>query len=96
MYHKIDLRDHYDFNNPFLFYKYSDRVWNKYLTKEGHSYTNRWRYDDFIKEFRENNFEIILEEITRFHLGHKMKINKKFKRYKNLDVGVMEVLLRKT
>ena len=23
MYHKIDMRDHYNFNNPFLFYKYS-------------------------------------------------------------------------
>jgi hypothetical protein len=34
MYHYIDFKDHFNFESPFLFYKYSDEVWNKYLTKE--------------------------------------------------------------
>jgi SAM-dependent methyltransferase len=33
IYHSIDLRDHYNFNNPFLFLKYPKKVWEKYLTK---------------------------------------------------------------
>jgi SAM-dependent methyltransferase len=59
LYHNIDLRDHYNFNSPFLFYKYEDQIWQKYLTREGVSYTNRLRYDDFIRLFKENGFEII-------------------------------------
>lgn len=42
MYHHIDMRDHYNFNKPFLFYKYSETVWNNLMTKEWLSYTNRW------------------------------------------------------
>jgi predicted SAM-dependent methyltransferase len=65
LYHNIDLRDHYNLNKPFLFYKYEDQIWQKYLTREGVSYTNRLRYDDFIRMFKENGFEVIHYQTTK-------------------------------
>lgn len=94
MYCSIDMRDHYNFNNPFLFYKYSDYIWNKFLTKEGLSYTNRWRYDDFIKCFKKNNFRTIFESKEKCELGS-IRINKKFRDYENLNIGVMRIILQK-
>jgi len=94
MYHSIDMRDHYNFNNPFLFYKYSDYIWNNFLTKESLSYTNRWRYDDFIRCFNENNFKIVKEEKIEYKLDN-IKINTRFKNYKNLGVGNLNIILQK-
>ncbi|MCK4327344.1 MAG: methyltransferase domain-containing protein [Candidatus Diapherotrites archaeon] len=45
---QINMQDHYNFNSPFRFLKYSDFAWRCLLTKEGHSYTNRLRIDDFL------------------------------------------------
>lgn len=59
MVHFVDLRDHYNFNNPLLFLKYSDRAWNTLLTKEGYSYTNRWRADEYLVAFESRGFEIV-------------------------------------
>jgi SAM-dependent methyltransferase len=58
-YHTIDMRDHYNFGNPFKFYKYTRHVWETYLTREGISYTNRMRCDEFEQLFVENGFEIV-------------------------------------
>ncbi|MCD6226143.1 methyltransferase domain-containing protein [bacterium] len=94
MYHWIDLRDHYNFSEPFLFYKYSKRAWEKYLTKEGVSYTNRLRYDDFLKLFKKYGFKILNQKIKRFPLNLK-KMNQEFENKNNLDVGILEVILQK-
>ena len=59
IYHSIDMRDHYNFNEPFKFLKYSDSTWDNYLTKEGYSYTNRLRVDDFDNLLIKYGFEII-------------------------------------
>lgn len=80
MFHKIDLRDHYNFNRPFIFYKYSDKTWNKYLTKEELSYTNRVRYDEFEEWFKEAGFEIVDEELDRFSIN-KVKIHTRLKKF---------------
>jgi hypothetical protein len=94
MYHYIDMRDHYNFNNPFLFYKYSDKIWNKYLTKEGVSYTNRLRYDDYVHLFKKYEFELLKEEKERFNFERK-KIDKKFKSKENINIGILRLLLKK-
>jgi len=93
MYHSIDLRDHYNFANPFLFYKYSKNTWERYLTKEGVSYTNRVRYEDFIILFKKYGFKILNENIERFHINE--KINKEFQNQGNLDVGILRMVLQK-
>ncbi|MDD4353779.1 MAG: methyltransferase domain-containing protein, partial [Candidatus Nanoarchaeia archaeon] len=94
MYHSIDLRDHYNFNNPFLFYKYSKKTWEKYLTKEGVSYTNRIRYTGFMKLFEEYGFEVINEKTQKYNLP--IKISVEFdKKDENLNVGTIEVLLKR-
>lgn len=96
MYHSIDLRDHYNFNNPFLFYKYSKKTWENYLTKEGVSYTNRVRYDNFKRLFKRYEFKIIKEEVKIFPMKFKeIKINKEFKNQENLDVGILKILVKK-
>lgn len=95
MYHKVNLRDHYDPNRPFLFLKYPKNIWEKFLVKEGVSYTNRVRYSQIKEMFKENNFEIILEDLTRFPLTGTV-LSKDFdKEDKDLDVGVCKVLCRK-
>lgn len=95
MYHSIDMRDHYNFNNPFLFLKYSKRTWDKYLTKEGVSYTNRTRYSELYRLFEKYNFEIISEQTERYPVGG-VKIHKEIdKNDQYLNVGLWRVLLRK-
>ena len=95
MYHSIDMRDHYNFAAPFLFYKYSRGVWEKYLTKEGVSYTNRLRYYDYKNLFRHYGFEPLSEETVKYPVNHK-KINSEFKGREDLDVGFLRIVLRKT
>ncbi len=94
MFHSIDMRDHYNFNRPFLFYKYSDKIWDNYLTKEGLSYTNRWRFEDFKKEFESNDLKIIENNIEKFPMNEK-KISCKFQKRKDLDIGMSNFILKK-
>ena len=96
MLHNIDLRDHYNFNKPFLFYKYSDWVWDNFLTKEGISYTNRLRYDDFINIFKKYGFETIYEKTEKCELS-KTRLSQRFKdrNKRDLEVTHLTILLRK-
>lgn len=94
MYHHIDMRDHYNFNNPFLFYKYSDETWNRWLTKEGRAYTNRWRYWDFKGVFEQSRLTVVQEQTQSYPLD-KVKINSKWRGHKELDIGILDVLLNK-
>jgi SAM-dependent methyltransferase len=94
IYHFIDMRDHYNFSEPFLFYKYSDRVWRKYMTKEGISYTNRVRYGDFMRMFKACGFETIKEETARFPVG-RQPVDPCFTGRGDLDVGTLEIFCEK-
>ena len=94
--HNIDLRDHYNFNEPFLFYKYPEWVWKNLLTKEGLSYTNRLRYGDFVRLFKENGLRIVAEK----RRGKKLKsvrLCNKFsgKGKEDLETVYLSVLLEK-
>ncbi|MDD5638923.1 MAG: methyltransferase domain-containing protein [Candidatus Pacebacteria bacterium] len=95
-YHYIDLRDHYNFSSPFLFYKYSPETWNKALTREGRTYTNRLRYDQYLDIFKENNFNVVYQQLERFTVLNNQKIFKEFNKHKEfLDIGIAKVLLKK-
>lgn len=80
MYHHIDLRDHYNFREPFKFLKYSDFVWNSFCTKVGYSYTNRLRADDYLHLFRKHHFVNI--KVTRKMLKEKMNIDEIDKKFR--------------
>lgn len=99
MYHKIDLRDHYNFDEPFKFLKYSDFLWNNFLTKEGFSYTNRLRVDDFKNILAKHGFEIIELENDIFEgdLPNKGQLNERFSNKDNDDLKVigMTILAKK-
>lgn len=86
MYHIIDLRDHFNFSEPFKFLKYSDYIWDNLLTREGYSYTNRLRVDDFEKLLEKYGFEIIeiKKDISQLNLPETQKFIKKF-REKNIE-----------
>jgi len=94
MYHSIDLRDHYNFDEPFLFYKYSSITWNKYLTKEGISFTNRIRYNEYLNMFKITGFKIMNQSIKKFSLS-KVSINKEFQDKEYLNVGILRILMRR-
>ena len=97
MLHNIDLRDHYNFNKPFLFYKYSDRVWNNLLTKVGISYTNRLRYDDFVQLFKNMGLKIIYEKKQKENLADaKLCSEFKNKNKEDLQITFWGVILQKS
>lgn len=95
MYHSIDLRDHYNFRNPFLFLKYSNSTWEKYLTKEGISYTNRVRYTEFKRLFEKYGFKIVGEDVVKFPIPELALSGEFNKSDENLGVGIWKVLLAK-
>jgi glycosyltransferase involved in cell wall biosynthesis/SAM-dependent methyltransferase len=67
----IDLRDHRDYDKPLEFLKHDEESWQKtmdtYTEKDGSIYLNRWRYGQFIKEFENNNFEILDIQLEKCH-----------------------------
>lgn len=91
MYHSIDMRDHYNFNEPFKFLKYSDFTWDNFLTKEGYSYTNRLRVDDFENLLMRYGFEIININKNSYEYGlpHKKSFYEKFR---DKDIESLKVL----
>jgi SAM-dependent methyltransferase len=95
MYHVIDLKDKFHFfGNPFLFYKYSDFVWENFLTDKAVTYTNRMRYQEYIDIFTANGFDLVWEQITPYDFS-KFKINKKFAGRSDLHIGDANFLLKK-
>ena len=93
-FHSIDLRDHYNFSRPFLFYKYSDKLWNNYLTKVSVSYTNRLRYFEFANLFTNAGFKLCLEKKIEFPQTEK-KIADKFRNRDDLSIAHIDFLLQK-
>ncbi|OHD68825.1 MAG: hypothetical protein A2W19_17260 [Spirochaetes bacterium RBG_16_49_21] len=95
MYHVIDLKDKFHFfGNPFLFYKYSDFVWENFLTEETLTYTNRIRYREYVDLFTRYGFKIVWEK-TVSHDFPVFKINKKFAGRSDLHIGDAHFLLEK-
>jgi SAM-dependent methyltransferase len=91
--HSVDLRDHYNFKRPFLFYKYSEKVWEKYLTKLGVSYTNRLRANHLKDIFLDAGFQILYKNEINLPLNEK-KINSHFKGRSDLDISQIDLLLK--
>lgn len=77
MYHFISLGDHYNFKDPLVFLKYSDYIWNC-ITKEGYSFTNRLRIDDYMEILDKNQFSIIDCRNKLCAVEKLRKVNKKF------------------
>ncbi len=76
MIHQIDFRNHLNFENPFDFYKYSNKKW-ELLIKNSIFYTNRLRVSDFEELFKKNNFKILIKEQTYSILPKKIHVDLK-------------------
>lgn len=81
MHHHIDFRDHYNFDKPLKFLKYSDWVYESFLTKEKYSFTNRLRLDDYLQLIHSTGFEVA--ELEKKTLPpdnlNRHRLHKKFK-----------------
>jgi len=95
MVHKIDLRDHYNFNRPLLFLKYSKKTWENWLTREGYSYTNRFRADDIEEMARGMGFEVA--KIKRNRVGNPIDLKRIHPDFfgKDLDTIDLTIVLTK-
>jgi hypothetical protein len=97
MYHYISLGDHYNFHRPFKFLRYSDFVWYNFLSKEGYSFMNRLRVDDYLVLAEKYGFKILsIENVLNESLDIK-KINKKFMNKSLEDLKTVDcyVVMRK-
>ncbi len=81
----IDLRDHFNFDNPFNFYKYSEKEWTN-LTSNTIIYTNRLRSIDFIKSFEKNGFELIFSEFEYKKLNKNINLSANFSKYNKSEL----------
>jgi len=93
MIHEIDLRDHFNLKDPFDFYRYSEKEWEK-LTRGSIFYTNRLRSSDFARIFIRNHFRIVSRDIFQKKNLPK-NINSELKKYQKedlLDTSVVLVL----
>jgi SAM-dependent methyltransferase len=95
MYHQINLRDHYDPSQPFLFLKYSKETWENFLVKEGVSYTNRVRYSQFREMFEKSGFDILSEDLKRFSMENAIVSEEFDENDEYLNVGTCKVLCQK-
>jgi SAM-dependent methyltransferase len=95
MFHVVDFKDKWHFlGRPFAFYRYSDKTWNNYLTDASLTYTNRIRYDDYIKLFKKYGFTILWQQTWEFPVNEK-KINQYFAGRNDLHIGDAHFLLKK-
>jgi len=85
LYHFISLGDHYNFNDPMRFLKYPDWLWN-IITKEGYSYTNRLRVDDYLEIINAQGFKIIDSESIVCDESKLGRINSKFASKRSEDI----------
>ena len=58
MFHSIDLRDHFFFDYPLHFLKYSPWFWKNFYTKP-ETFTNRYRLPYYLDIIKEHGFEIL-------------------------------------
>ena len=94
-FHAVDLKDKFHFfGNPFLFYKYSDRVWDRFLTEESVTYTNRLRYREYVDLFAANGFELVWESVLEYDVPP-VNLARRFAGRDDLHVGDAQFLLRK-
>lgn len=95
MIHIVDLKDKWHtLGRPFIFYRYSDRTWNRYLTDPCITYTNRLRFKEYLTLFEDNGFEIVGYDTREYPMTEK-KIDRRFAGRDDLHIGDGIFMLRK-
>ena len=100
MLHQIDLRDHYNFHQPFNFYAYTESQWQK-LTNQSYFYTNRRRLSNYLSLFKQHHFKVIYKKVTMCQPNQK-PIKTRFSRHfqvyplKELSVSDLTIALKRT
>ncbi len=95
VFHVIDLKDKFHFfGNPFLFYKYSDFTWDRLLTEDAMTYTNRVRYREYIDLFASNGFELVWQVVREYEVPD-IRLAPRFSGRDDLHIGDAQLLFRK-
>lgn len=95
VFHVIDLKDKFHFfGNPFLFYKYSDFTWDRLLTEDSITYTNRVRYREYIDLFASNGFELVWQVVREYEVPD-IRLAPRFSGRDDLHIGDAQLLFRK-
>jgi SAM-dependent methyltransferase len=95
VFHAVDLKDKLHFSgSPFRFYRYSDFVWDRLMTEESVTYTNRLRYGEYVDLFAANGFEPVWESVIEYDLPP-MKLAGRFAGRSDLHIGDAQFLFRK-
>ena len=81
MFHSIDLRDHFFFDYPLHFLRYSPWWWKNFYTKPG-TFTNRHRLPYYLDLIKKNGFEILYKytEYTKQETK-KIGLHETFRKY---------------
>lgn len=90
-YASVDLRDHFNFKYPFLFLKYSNFIYENFLSCPGYSYTNRLRHDAYLKIIAKSGFKTKMVK-TEIHTEEidKKTIHKTFKKTSETDLKITQ------
>jgi len=91
MLHHIDLRDHFNLNQPFSFYQFSDKQWLE-LTNKGPFYTNRLRSKDYLSLFIKNGFSIIYKKQKKSKIDIR-RIHPSFKKYSDKELANIDTTI---
>lgn len=96
-YCSIDPRDHYLFDYPYLFLKYSEKFYTRWLSAEGYAYTNRWQYDKYNSVIDALPFERLWESADQSTVPLPSYIHPEFQQIPSstLTISRIQYLLQK-
>jgi SAM-dependent methyltransferase len=84
--HRIDLRDHANFEKPHEFLRYPDSLW-RLMTSNLPWQTNRWRASEHLDALLREGLEIVLQEPTRTaEPSARLRVSRRFAGANDLDV----------
>jgi SAM-dependent methyltransferase len=86
--HEVDLRDHFYQETPLRLLQYSDWLWNL-MTWNRPGYSNRLRYSDYLKHFKEAGFQIKKEIMLRQYAENVCEVNRQFQKYSMSELAIL-------
>ncbi len=94
MYHIVDMKDKWhEFGTAFSFYRYSDKVWDGYLTNTS-NYVNRLRFGEYMDIFTKCGFDVIHYTSWEYPMDERF-LAPRFSTRNDLGIGMAHFFLKK-